>query len=403
MLRAVEEGTRMSYRGRVRSVWTIAALSALLLAGCTLQPPRPSTPAERTPTPSSVSRDNPGGDAANPVDAALTRLLEHPSGYRLDKFRTINVALPDHGHWRRVRFFGHPTRASFRYGDDAYAMVVLKYFESDNNAPGVCLAKTLEAASDVAHTFDVELGEFEHELLRHARGAESVDWETREAKMHEQRAELRRRVLAWRRHRVALARKERLEALQRAARERKARQAEASKQDPTPDAVAPEAAATQPDATQPDATRPDASSSATPAASAAPAVRPIIRGPRMRAHHVARMLPLLRQRVVVPPPPPPEPPRKPRYDSSTWAWGGADMPVVRTWGQMHTLVNDDRYVAAIAAYESWPGTCLVQGFAVKVGSDEELARRVVERWLAENAPILSWSGNLRDQPRIENR
>ena len=83
--------------------------------------------------------------------------------------------------------------------------------------------------------------------------------------------------------------------------------------------------------------------------------------------------------------------------------GTADMPVLLTSGEFQTLLNDDRWLAAAVAYRSWPGTCLVQAYAVKVGSDEELAHRVVARWLAEMAPELRWKGHLRERPPIANR
>ena len=83
--------------------------------------------------------------------------------------------------------------------------------------------------------------------------------------------------------------------------------------------------------------------------------------------------------------------------------GEAPMPVMRASGRFVTLLNSDRYLVAAVAYQSWPGSCLVQGFAVKIGSDELLARKVIDRWLSEMAPALVWRRRLREQPPFENR
>jgi hypothetical protein len=79
------------------------------------------------------------------------------------------------------------------------------------------------------------------------------------------------------------------------------------------------------------------------------------------------------------------------------------MPFVRASGHFTTLTNRDHYITAAVGYRSWPGTRLVHGFAVRVGSDTALATRVVERWLSELAPRLHWLSELSGAPPIENR
>lgn len=79
------------------------------------------------------------------------------------------------------------------------------------------------------------------------------------------------------------------------------------------------------------------------------------------------------------------------------------MPYVRGSGEFTVLFRRHRYVGAVAATRSWPGTCLVHTFAVRVGTDEALANQVVDRWLAEQAPKTSWLPHLRRAPRVENR
>ncbi len=83
--------------------------------------------------------------------------------------------------------------------------------------------------------------------------------------------------------------------------------------------------------------------------------------------------------------------------------GGLEMLVVRTSGKFNTLFKRDAYVGALVAHQSWPGTCLVQGFAVRVGSDVMLARQVVTRWVEDAAPEITWSSKLSVAPRFENR
>jgi len=79
------------------------------------------------------------------------------------------------------------------------------------------------------------------------------------------------------------------------------------------------------------------------------------------------------------------------------------MPVARVSGRFTTLLNTDRYLGAIVAYRSWPGTCLVEGFVVKIGSDEALAKRTVDRWVTDMAPKTLWAGRLHAAPAFRNR
>lgn len=60
------------------------------------------------------------------------------------------------------------------------------------------------------------------------------------------------------------------------------------------------------------------------------------------------------------------------------------------------------YAGALAAYSSWPGTCLIQGFVV-TATHRELASRVRERWIREAAPRLSWNGRIKETPAFDNK
>ena len=101
-----------------RRGWRAAALSGwcCVLGGCG-GAAQPAGLPHAAPTPTSVSKDNPGGDADDPDKAALLRLLAEPLGALTDKFETLRAAFPDWPNWRRVRFIGYPLRAGFRYGD----------------------------------------------------------------------------------------------------------------------------------------------------------------------------------------------------------------------------------------------------------------------------------------------
>lgn len=230
---------------RALGAWgAIAPLVALVaLAGCASKPPRDP---ELPPTPASVTRSNPGGDAADPERAALERLLKERWGTRRDRWNTLRVPLPDSKNWRRVRIWGHPTRVSYRYGDDHYAMTTVLYTKTEGpNDPDTCLAKFMDFAGPVAKAHDVKLSA--SKLVRTTR------------------------------------------------RER-----------------------------------------------------------------------------------------------------GEEQPMLVNLveGSLQSLFVSDDYVGAIAVYQSWPETCLVQGFAVLATEHRDLAVRVRDRWVAEGAPNLLWNPKL---------
>lgn len=328
---------------------------SLLLSACAQAPPRSSTPAERTPTPGTVTRSNPAGDAASPTDAALIRLRDEPIGIKDDKFRTLRPRFADARNWKRVRFFGQPTRAAFRYGDDGYAVAVILYSEAEDDSPRACLDATIARAQRLGKAFDVAIAPIRREMREYPRGIEALDpgelAQATEAEYQRQTElfELRRARIANARVR-ALARRLRLTTTEGAA---------------TSTPAAPPAKATPEEKqAEEDAAR-----------------RLEERRRRVRRDHAARVA---RSRLLR-------------------EAGNATIPVALTSGAFQTLVNRDRYLAAIVAYPSWPGTCLVQGFAVQVGSDETLAEDVIERWVSAQAPELKWRVQLTEQPPIENR
>lgn len=395
-----------------------------------------------------MTRDNPGGDAENPTDAALTRLLKEPIGFKTDKFRTLRAHFADAKNWKRVRFFGHPTRAGFRYGKSpAYAIALLAYAPTEGDEPPHrCLERFVKRGRGIAKSFDIEMEPLTREVAEHYRGPESVDWAKREEEESKRRAE-RKAELERRRQETAKRRQARAEARKKA-RERATRRRmmvhlrRAANQAGPPKTTAPTMPGSQ--------TAGKAKASATRRPPRPPAFVQRMKRAMRRAHHRAHMAAHTRAaksdaladgaaplevdvfvrgddkrppRVVVDPPLPPaqrpkppavpkKPPPKPPTEEEKWkrAWeiqkkryGMAAMPVIRTAGEFQTLFDADRYLGAVVAYHSWPGTCLVQGFAVKVGSDEKLAERVLERWIREMAPRLMWEDRLRETPEFKNR
>src|SRR4051812_4145934 len=129
-----------------------------LLGGCGTT--APTRPPGVSPTPVTVTKSNPGGDAADPELAALERLAAEPWGSRRDHWNTLKVPLLDWKNWRRVTFWGHPLRAAYRYGDEHYAITTVWYSAVEGpNDPDACLARFLEYAVPIARSFHVKLGE----------------------------------------------------------------------------------------------------------------------------------------------------------------------------------------------------------------------------------------------------
>ncbi|MFO0759534.1 MAG: hypothetical protein U0359_23785 [Byssovorax sp.] len=226
-----------------------AALACLwLLSACC--PARPTRPPGLPPTPKTVTKENPGGDAADPEGAALGRLLVEPWGWKRDRFDTLRVPLMDWTKWQRVKVWGHPTRASFRFGDEHYGVIGLWYTETDEpNDPASCLARFVGETMAKAEALGVSFGP-PTRLTREQRvGAE---------------------------------------------------------------------------------------------------VRPI------------------------------------------------EVELVE--GTVDTLVSKSSYLGGLAAYTSWPRTCLIEGFAVIADRHRELATRIRERWLNEGIPRLAWEKKLHEAP-----
>jgi hypothetical protein len=118
------------------------AAGALVVAGCSATVPR--QPPGKPPSPKTVTREEPGGDAFDPQRAALERLASEPWGWRNDKRDVFHFPLTDWPNWRRVRYWGVPTFVGFRYGDKhraAAALWVRRVQEGDSQTPEACMMR----------------------------------------------------------------------------------------------------------------------------------------------------------------------------------------------------------------------------------------------------------------------
>ncbi len=235
-----------------------AALAAGVLAlgatGCSASVPHPQ-PAYVPPTPITVTVENPGGDAADPEWAALDRLSREPWAARRDRTNTLIIPLADARHWQRVRLWGYPTRAAFRFGDDHYGIVAIWYQPTtESDEPGACLTRFLDEGRPVAEA-----------------------WGAR------------------------ITRQRRVDAVQRAGQ---------------------------------------------------------------------TLLPMAVEIV------------------------DAEAP---------GFLSDKAYAGALAAYKSWPGTCLIEGFVVVAGKHPELASKVRDRWVDQGATRLRWHARLQAAPEFDDK
>jgi hypothetical protein len=241
-------------RRRALAAPALALFASSLLAGA-CNSAVPSLPPGVPPTPASVTRKNPGGDAADPEQAALERLLNEPWGRHTDRYNTLQVPLADWKNWRRVRIWSHPTRATYRYGDNHFAIATVVYTKTSGPSdPDSCLEEFWAKNAPLADAYGVRLGA--SELLR---TTQDLDGE----------------------------------------------------------------------------------------------VRPLV-------------LKILE-------------------------------------GSVDAMFSSDDYVGALAVYESWPGTCLVHGLAVKSTHHPDVARRVRDRWLDEGAPKLRWLPKVTAAPTTDAR
>jgi hypothetical protein len=139
------------------------ALLGTLVAACAATPPPSTSAPQAPPTPASVTRAEPGGDASDPQAAALTRLLESPWGLRPDKDDQLLLALPDSDNWKRVRFWGVEHFVGFKYGNEHHAIAAV-FVQEAKDVPNLTSAECLKRfeawGRPKVETFDVDFQPF---------------------------------------------------------------------------------------------------------------------------------------------------------------------------------------------------------------------------------------------------
>jgi hypothetical protein len=145
------------------------AALVVLGVGCSASAQTPPSAPQRPPTPASVTRKEPGGDAVDPARAALERLLKEPWGARGDKDEQLLAPIPDWEHWKRLRYWGFDNLVGFRYGNEYHAMTVAHVQVMPEGTPvrsETCMRAFEDWARPQISGFDVRLQPFHVKLAR---------------------------------------------------------------------------------------------------------------------------------------------------------------------------------------------------------------------------------------------
>jgi hypothetical protein len=151
------------------SVWLALVALAALAAGCAQKPVAAPNAPVKPPTPASVTRQHPGGDAEDPHRAALERLLAEPWGARSDKDEQLKAPMPDWENWRRLRFWGFDHLVGFRYGKEYHAVSAIRVQVMPSGTPvrsETCMRAFEAWARPQIQGFDVKLSPFGTKLAR---------------------------------------------------------------------------------------------------------------------------------------------------------------------------------------------------------------------------------------------
>ncbi len=136
----------------LRKIPVLLVLSTSLLVACGSQ----RLPPGHAPTPETITKDEPGGDAYDPHEAALMRQVDSSWGWRTDKDGQVRFPLPDRHNWTRVRFMFVNHFTAFKYGDDHHtiaAAFIVPLQPEDARTSAVCLQRFEEKAFSKASAF----------------------------------------------------------------------------------------------------------------------------------------------------------------------------------------------------------------------------------------------------------
>lgn len=130
------------------------------LGGCSA--PIVRLPPDTPPAPETVTRKQPGGNAHDPHQAALTRLLDAEWGWRSDRDAQARFPLPDRKKWTRIRFAFVKHLVAFKYGEDYHAVsagFVVPLKEGDPQTSAQCVARFEEDALEQVEFFGGKISE----------------------------------------------------------------------------------------------------------------------------------------------------------------------------------------------------------------------------------------------------
>jgi hypothetical protein len=133
-------------------------LAAPLVAACSAGAGGSARSIAASPPPKDDGQPAQGGSGGDEHSAALEQLKIAKMEWRIDKQGSMKLLLPDAEHWTRVKFWGVPSLAGFRYGKDHHAIVAAFVTHvDDNGAPGVCMKSFESWANPWVEAFDVQV------------------------------------------------------------------------------------------------------------------------------------------------------------------------------------------------------------------------------------------------------
>ncbi|HVU04834.1 MAG TPA: hypothetical protein VHE30_23950 [Polyangiaceae bacterium] len=125
--------------------------------GSTPQHVAPGAP----PTPASITMEHPGGDAADPDEAALLRQVHERWGFQEDKDAQLRIPLVDWQNYERVRYWAIDHFVGFKYGSDFNALnsVFILDVKDGPIDSDSCFVRAEKWAHPQIKSFDIKLGE----------------------------------------------------------------------------------------------------------------------------------------------------------------------------------------------------------------------------------------------------
>ena len=140
----------------VHRVSGFAAL-ALSLGACS-SASLSNVPVAAVPPPKDDGKSAEGLGGGLSHSAALEELKVAPTGFVIDRQRSVRFPLPDAPHWTRVKFFGVESLVGFRYGKEHNAVVAATITHVPADAPqGACTRSFEDWAMPWVQAFEVEI------------------------------------------------------------------------------------------------------------------------------------------------------------------------------------------------------------------------------------------------------